>query len=69
MGLCFSVKKGVKVPPSLANMYKSLESDPKISGFKTPKHGDLTHWANQGDLLKISTKTGIILSNLLTFGF
>lgn len=46
MGLCFSVKKGVKIPPSLANMYKSLANDPKISGFKAPNHGDLTRWAN-----------------------
>lgn len=46
MGLCFSVKKGVKIPPSLANMYKSLATDPKIQTFKTPTHGDLTKWAN-----------------------
>jgi len=51
MGLCFSVAKGVKVPPSLNNMYKSLANDPKIPGFKTPKHGDLTKWATQGVFL------------------
>ncbi|EGR26920.1 uracil-DNA glycosylase, putative [Ichthyophthirius multifiliis] len=46
MGLCFSVKKGVKPPPSLMNMYKSLENDKKLK-FKKPQHGDLTKWANQ----------------------
>ncbi|EAS00699.3 uracil-DNA glycosylase superfamily protein (macronuclear) [Tetrahymena thermophila SB210] len=51
MGLCFSVKKGVKPPPSLVNIYKSLSNDPKIKGFKTPNHGDLTKWANQGVFL------------------
>lgn len=51
MGLCFSVNKGVKVPPSLVNMYKCLEQDPKVTGFKKPNHGDLTKWADQGVLL------------------
>lgn len=51
MGLCFSVNKGVKVPPSLVNIYKCIAGDPKISGFVTPKHGDLTKWADQGVLL------------------
>jgi uracil-DNA glycosylase len=46
MGLCFSVPKGIKVPPSLSNIYKNLAS--KVPGFKIPKHGDLTKWANQG---------------------
>jgi uracil-DNA glycosylase len=44
MGLCFSVPVGTKVPPSLANMYKNLEKT--VKGFKIPKHGDLTKWAN-----------------------
>lgn len=48
-GLSFSVKQGVKVPPSLANMYKELQSD--IDGFTIPAHGDLTRWAQQGVLL------------------
>ncbi len=47
-GLCFSVKKGVEVPPSLKNMYKELESD---IGFKAPRHGELVEWANQGVLM------------------
>jgi len=54
-GLSFSVKKGVKVPPSLKNMYKELETD--IDGFKTPDHGELTQWADQGVLLLNATLT------------
>ena len=48
-GLAFSVKPGVKAPPSLANMYKELETD--IDGFVTPNHGYLQSWAEQGVLL------------------
>lgn len=48
-GLCFSVKKPVKPPPSLENMFKELSSD--ITGFKHPGHGDLSKWAQQGVLL------------------
>jgi uracil-DNA glycosylase len=48
-GLSFSVKPGVKVPPSLANMYKELAQD--IDGFTIPKHGYLQRWAKQGVLL------------------
>ncbi|TYK67362.1 uracil-DNA glycosylase [Colwellia echini] len=48
-GLAFSVQDGVKVPPSLVNMYKELVTD--IDGFETPKHGCLTSWAEQGVLL------------------
>lgn len=48
-GLSFSVKPGVKPPPSLANIYKELASD--IPGFEIPQHGCLTHWAEQGVLL------------------
>jgi len=48
MGMCFSLPQGIKIPSSLLNMYKSIESDPKIIGFKRPKHGDLTKWATQG---------------------
>jgi uracil-DNA glycosylase len=51
MGLCFSVAKGTRTPPSLANMYKEISQDPKIQNFKIPKHGDLTKWADQGVLL------------------
>ncbi|AQS39941.1 Uracil-DNA glycosylase [Shewanella psychrophila] len=48
-GLCFSVKHGVKIPPSLVNMYKELVTD--IPGFKTPDHGHLSSWADQGVLM------------------
>ncbi|MDO6609878.1 uracil-DNA glycosylase [Shewanella sp. 1_MG-2023] len=48
-GLCFSVQAGVKTPPSLVNIYKELKQD--IAGFEIPKHGNLTHWAEQGVLL------------------
>jgi uracil-DNA glycosylase len=47
-GLAFSVQRGVKVPPSLVNIYKELESD---LGLPRPTHGNLTHWAQQGVLL------------------
>lgn len=48
-GLAFSVQKGLKVPPSLVNIYKELTTD--IEGFIAPKHGNLTTWAEQGVLL------------------
>ncbi|MGO4999064.1 uracil-DNA glycosylase [Oceanisphaera sp. W20_SRM_FM3] len=48
-GLSFSVLPGVKVPPSLRNMYKELSTD--IPGFITPDHGHLSSWAEQGVLM------------------
>lgn len=48
-GLSFSVRPGVRVPPSLQNIYKELQSD--IPGFTPPRHGYLRHWAEQGVLL------------------
>ncbi|HNN55024.1 MAG TPA: uracil-DNA glycosylase [Novosphingobium sp.] len=47
-GLSFSVEKGVRVPPSLVNIYKELHAD---LGLPIPDHGNLTHWAEQGVLL------------------
>ena len=47
-GLCFSVKQGVDIPPSLQNIYKELHDD---VGFEIPNHGCLTSWAEQGVLL------------------
>ncbi|MDE8651682.1 uracil-DNA glycosylase [Novosphingobium album (ex Liu et al. 2023)] len=47
-GLAFSVPDGVKIPPSLLNIYKELESD---CGITRPTHGNLEHWARQGVLL------------------
>jgi uracil-DNA glycosylase len=54
MGLCFSVPRGVRTPPSLQNIFKEIESDLKI---KRPNHGDLSAWANQGVLLLNATLT------------
>jgi len=51
-GLSFSVKTGIKPPPSLANIYKELTND--IEGFVTPEHGNLTAWAKQ-DVLLLNT--------------
>ncbi|MFN0154634.1 MAG: uracil-DNA glycosylase [Gaiella sp.] len=48
MGLCFSVPRGVKPPPSLVNIFTELESD---IGVARPAHGDLTAWAERGVLL------------------
>lgn len=47
-GLCFSVKPGIKTPPSLVNIYKELHTD---IGFNIPKHGYLVNWAEQGILM------------------
>jgi len=48
MGLCFSVPKGVIIPPSLVNIFTELRND---LGYEIPKNGDLTHWAKEGVLL------------------
>ena len=47
-GLCFSVRKGTQIPPSLVNIYQELHDD---LGCPVPAHGDLTKWAEQGVLL------------------
>ena len=53
-GLCFSVNPGVKIPPSLVNIFKELKSDLAIN---PPEQGSLNKWARQGVLL---------LNNVLT---
>jgi uracil-DNA glycosylase len=53
-GLCFSVKKGVKIPPSLRNIYKEQKRD---LGIDQPAHGYLEHWSKQGVLLLNSVLT------------
>lgn len=53
-GLCFSVRPGVRVPPSLVNIYKEIEDD---LGIRPPRHGFLEHWAEQGVLLLNSVLT------------
>jgi len=53
-GLAFSVNKGTKIPPSLRNIFKELNTD---LGIDIPNHGDLTNWAKQGVLLLNSILT------------
>ena len=53
-GLCFSVRDGVELPPSLLNIYKELHDD---LGVPIPVSGDLSRWARQGVLLLNSTLT------------
>ncbi len=47
-GLCFSVRRGVRPPPSLENIFQELSADLNLP---IPRHGDLTAWAQQGVLL------------------
>lgn len=47
-GLCFSVRRGQRPPPSLLNIFAELRQD---VGIPQPRHGELTHWAGQGVLL------------------
>ena len=47
-GLCFSVKRGVKPPPSLVNIFKEMNAD---TGAPIPEWGELTGWAKQGVLM------------------
>ncbi len=53
-GLCFSVQKGVRPPPSLVNIYKEMKTD---LGLDPPSHGNLQAWAEQGVLLLNSVLT------------
>jgi len=53
-GLCFSVRPGVRLPPSLVNIYKEMQSD---LGIAPVRHGFLEHWARQGVLLLNSVLT------------
>ena len=53
-GLCFSVRRGVAVPPSLRNIHAELRSD---LGIDPPSHGDLSAWARRGVLLLNTTLT------------
>lgn len=53
-GLCFSVQKGVAIPPSLLNIYKELKTD---CGIPRARHGHLIGWARQGVLLLNATLT------------
>lgn len=53
-GLCFSVRDGVPIPPSLKNIFKEIHAD---MGTPIPKSGDLERWARQGVLLLNATLT------------
>lgn len=53
-GLCFSVLPGVRLPPSLLNIFKEIKND---LGFDIPTHGCLQSWAEQGVLLLNATLT------------
>jgi uracil-DNA glycosylase len=53
-GLCFSVRPGTRIPPSLVNIYKEMEAD---LGIPPARHGFLEHWAEQGVLLLNSVLT------------
>jgi len=62
-GLCFSVKPGVKVPPSLQNIFKEIHDE---LGCPIPAHGHLTTWAEQGVLLLnsvLSVECGLAASH------
>lgn len=53
-GMCFSVRKGVQIPPSLLNIYKEIREE---YGYPIPSHGYLLDWAKQGVLLLNATLT------------
>jgi len=53
-GLCFSVNDGIKMPPSLVNIFKEIKDD---LGKEFPASGNLEHWADQGVLLLNATLT------------
>ena len=53
-GLCFSVKEGVKMPPSLVNIFREVQAD---TGSPLPANGSLRRWAEQGVMLLNATLT------------
>ena len=53
-GLCFSVRRGTAIPPSLQNIYREIHDE---LGLPVPDHGDLTAWADRGVLLLNSVLT------------
>lgn len=70
MGLCFSVNRGIAVPPSLKNIYKALLGESLIKTI--PLHGDLSSWAKQGILMlnaTLSVEAGEANSHQKTSGW
>ena len=63
-GLCFSVKPGIDIPPSLMNIYKELRDD---CGCYIPNNGSLVKWAKEGVLLlnTVLTVRGLIRPTLI----
>ena len=62
-GLCFSVRRGCQIPPSLQNIFREINQD---IGIEKPTHGNLTHWAKQGVLLLntvLSVRAGLANSH------
>lgn len=62
-GLCFSVRRGIMPPPSLNNIFREIQAD---VGVAPSRHGDLTHWAEQGVLLLnsvLSVQAGLAASH------
>ncbi|GAB5589430.1 uracil DNA glycosylase [Umbelopsis nana] len=59
-GLCFSVKKGVRVPPSLVNIYTCVKND--YPDFKKPNHGYLENWAKEDAVINYlnEKKSGLV---------
>jgi uracil-DNA glycosylase len=53
-GLCFSVPKGIKAPPSLANIFKEMKNDLNLD---IPTHGNLEQWAYEGVMMLNATLT------------
>ena len=60
MGLSFSVPQGKKIPPSLRNIYKELDSD---IGLKPATHGDLTRWAQQEAIFLLNASLTVEAGN------
>ncbi|MDD2657266.1 MAG: uracil-DNA glycosylase [Candidatus Pacebacteria bacterium] len=56
-GLAFAVDEGTKLPPSLQNIFKEIQSDMAVPFVASAKKGDLTRWAEQGVLLLNATLT------------
>ena len=64
MGLSFSVPKETgRIPASLKNIYKELVGDSKIDGFELPKHGDISRWAKEENILMLNSALTVIEFN------